>query len=71
MTYGLEIRRPENITALESTSYKLPENQLTANLTENSTTIQHNLTKIINRWPLLLPNIKAAIMVLIGGDEDE
>jgi hypothetical protein len=29
------------------------------------------LEKIINRWSSLPANIKAAIMVLIGGDEDE
>ncbi|MHC4133290.1 MAG: hypothetical protein ACYSYU_09035 [Planctomycetota bacterium] len=70
-TYGLEKRKLENLTALESTSYKPPENRFSANFTENDDTIQQNLAKIINRWPSLPPNIKAAIMVLIGGDEDE
>ncbi len=69
-TYGLEKRKLENLTTLESISYKPPGNRFTANLTENATTIQQNLAKIINRWPLLPPNIKAAIMVLIGGDDE-
>ncbi len=70
-TYGLEKRNLENLIPLESRSYNPPENSFTANLTENDDTIQQNLTKIINRWPSLPPNIKAAIMVLIGGDADE
>jgi len=69
-TYGLKVSKLENLTALESTGYNPPENHLTANLTENATTIQQDLAKIINRWPSLPPNIKAAIMVLIGGDDE-
>ncbi len=71
VTYELEKRRLGNVTALELTSYKSPENQLTANLTENATTIQQDLAKISQSWTSLSPNIKAAIMILIGGEEDE
>ncbi len=70
-TYGLKVSKLEKLTPLESRSYKPPGNRFTVNLTENNDTIQRDLTKIINRWPSLPPNIKAAIMTLIGGDEDE
>ena len=69
-TYGLKVRKTENVTDLKATSYKSLENHLTANLTENDNTIQQNLAKIINRWPSLPSNIKAAIMVLIGGEDE-
>jgi hypothetical protein len=69
-TYGLKKRKLENLTSLESTSYKPSENHFTTNLTENNDAIQQDLTKIINRWSSLPPNIKAAIMVLIGGDDE-
>jgi hypothetical protein len=68
-TYGLEICRPENLTSLKLNSYLTPKNQSTVNSTENSAKIREDLTKIINRWPSLLPNIQAAIMVLIGDNE--
>ncbi|MGD8785919.1 MAG: hypothetical protein PVJ60_00720 [Phycisphaerales bacterium] len=70
-TYGLKVSKPENLTVVKSTSYNTPKNHLTVNLTENDNTIQQNLVKINNRWPSLPPNIKAAIMVLIGDIEDE
>jgi hypothetical protein len=69
-TYGLKVRKTENITNLKATSYNTPKNHLTANLTENDNTIHQNLTKIINRWPSLPPNIRAAIVVLIGGADE-
>jgi hypothetical protein len=52
-----------------STNNNTPENHLTVNLTENFSKIQQDLAKIINKWSVLPANIKAAIMVLIGGDE--
>jgi len=61
----------DSVTPSYSNTYKSPENHLTANLTKNPTTIQQDLAKIIKRWPSLPPNIKTAIMMLIGGDEDE
>ena len=68
-TYALKDCKPEIVTPYESNSYKNPENHLTANLTENVNTIQQDLTKISNCWPLLPPNIKAAIMVLIEDND--
>lgn len=68
-TYGLKSRKPENLTSLKTTTYTPPKNLSTANSTENSAKIREDLAKVINRWPLLLPNVKAAIMVLIGEDE--
>lgn len=43
---------------------------LTANFTENFAKFQQDLARVIKRWPSLLPNIQAAIMVLIGGDDE-
>jgi hypothetical protein len=43
---------------------------LIANLTENPNAIQSNLAKIINQWPSLSSNIKTAIMVLVGGNDE-
>ena len=70
-TYGLERSRAESTTTLDPTSYQPRQNHLTANLTENDDKIQHDLAQIINRWTSLPANIQAAIMVLIGGGEDE
>ena len=70
-TFGFKVSELKNLTALGLTSYNSPKNHFTTNLTENVTTIQQNLTKIIGRWPSLPLNIKAAIMTLIGGDDDE
>jgi hypothetical protein len=71
LTYRLEIRSPEYLTSLKLNSYLTPQNRSTVNSTENSAKIQEDLAKVIDRWSSLPPNIKAAIMVLIGGDEDE
>ena len=65
-TFGSVDRKSENVTDLESNSYKSGENNLTSNLTENRTKIQRDLEKIINRWVHLPRNIKHAIMVLIN-----
>jgi hypothetical protein len=67
-TYGLKVRKTENVTDLKATSYNTLENHLTANLTENDKIIQQNLAKIINRWSCLPENVRHAIMILIGED---
>jgi len=71
LTYGLETSSLEIISALESISYNTTKKHLITNLTENNIEIQHNLTKLINRWASLPSNVKTAIIVLIGGDENE
>ena len=64
-TYGLEIRKLENVTDSISSSYKSSQNQLIVNSTENPTEIQQDLAKIINRWPCLSENVRHAILILI------
>ncbi len=60
----------DSITPLYSNSYKSDNRHLTANFTENFAKFQQDLARVIKRWPSLLPNIQAAIMVLIGGDDE-
>ena len=69
-TFGFEERKLKKLTPLESTNYNPPENHFSTNFSKKSTTIQQNLAKTINRWPSLPTNIRAAIMVLIGGDDE-
>jgi len=64
-TYGLERRKTKNVTNAVSNSYNSSETQLTPNSTENSDTIQQDLTRIINRWPCLSKNVRHAILILI------
>ena len=71
LTYGLEITTLENIKSLELTIYQSTINSFSTNFSGNFTKIQQNLTKIINRWSSLPPKIQTAIMVLVGGGEDE
>jgi hypothetical protein len=70
-TYGLKGSKPENVTTSNTNSYKTTKNHLTPNLTENDNTNQQNLAKIINRWSSLPQDIKSAIMILVGGNENE
>ncbi|MHC4122477.1 MAG: hypothetical protein ACYSSI_02800 [Planctomycetota bacterium] len=70
-TFGFEVCKTKNVTDLKSRIYKLCNKQYTGNYTKNYGTIQQDLANIIKRWPLLSPSIRTAIMVLIGGDEDE
>gem|GEM_PF-6866302 len=68
MTYGLEIRKPENVTNANPISYKQPENPFSKNFSENYSKIQKDLEKIINRWPALPKKVKQAILFLISED---
>ena len=70
-TYGLKESQLNNITLSGSTSYKFHCNQLRANHQINYDRIHNDLTKIINLWPSLPPNIKTQIMLLIEAVKDE
>lgn len=67
----LEIRTPESVTASKPSSYESAESRLTADLTENDNAIEQDLARIIDRWPSLPTHVKAAILMLTGGDENE
>jgi hypothetical protein len=68
VTYGLEIRKPENVTNANPISYKQPENPFSKNFSENDSKIQKDLEKIINHWPALPDRVRQAIMFLISED---
>ena len=70
-TYGLKESQLNNITISGTTSYKYYCNQLRANHQINYDRIYNDLTKIINLWPSLPPNIKTQIILLIEAVKDE
>ncbi|MHC5162506.1 MAG: hypothetical protein ACYSO4_05245, partial [Planctomycetota bacterium] len=69
-TFGSTVRQAHSLTNSKPRSYEVFKNDLIANLTENPNAIQSNLAKIINQWPSLSSNIKTAIMVLVGGNDE-
>jgi len=48
----------------------MSKSPLTAYSTENPSEIQHDLARIINRWPSLPQHIRTAILMLIGDNPD-
>jgi len=70
VTYGLESNRAKNITTIDSIGYTKAENPFSTNFSENNNKIQEDLIKVIKRWDSLPPNIKSAIIVLIGSENE-
>ena len=67
-TYGLKVRKAENVTHSKTTTYNTPENHLTVNLTGNDNADLRDLQKLINCWHSLPQHIKNSIKLLIDGE---